>query len=67
VADFEEGPCGSAGCYTDWSYMQAEDPSLAVTTLNAVVRATKVGIVAHRGRFVGQFATTSADASFTPF
>ncbi|MER9578806.1 hypothetical protein NKJ09_19225 [Mesorhizobium sp. M0189] len=63
-ADWEEGPCTGASCYTDWSFVQAENPAEADPALNAIVSglvSTGAGNVSsHGGNSFGKFETTLA-------
>lgn len=60
-AEWEQGPCAQASCYTDWSFAQAQDPNEADPTLNAIVSGlvdTGSGNVsAHGGRSFAVFET----------
>jgi hypothetical protein len=60
TADWEEGPCTDKSCYSDWSFVQAEDSSQGVPSLNEVATAASLGIAAHSGTDVGKFQTTQA-------
>jgi hypothetical protein len=60
TADWEEGPCTDKSCYSDWSFIQAEDSSQGVPSLNEVATASSLGITAHSGTDVGKFQTTQA-------
>ncbi|MER8380499.1 hypothetical protein [Mesorhizobium sp. M1399] len=63
-ADWEEGPCTGASCYTDWSFVQAENPAEADPSLNAIISglvSTGAGNVSsHGGNSFGKFETTLA-------
>jgi hypothetical protein len=59
-ADWEEGPCTTISCYSDWSFVQAESSAEALPELNEVALASNLGISAHGGTDVGKFQTTQA-------